>query len=111
MAERIHLVANNPDLGGGEQMLVRTASALLDLGHHVAVVAPDSSTEVLDAAALAGAEVVAIRSTDRRSYMQRLRSWDRGARDSRPPAAHRPPPPAAALARPARSAASRARGQ
>ncbi|MBL0749117.1 glycosyltransferase family 4 protein [Nocardioides baculatus] len=80
MAERIHLAANNADLGGGEQMLVRAAAALLDLGHDVAVVAPDSPTEVLDAAAGLGAVPVAIRADGRKQYMRRLRSWDRTQR-------------------------------
>ncbi|RYC05847.1 glycosyltransferase family 4 protein [Nocardioides zhouii] len=80
MADRIHLAANNPDLGGGEMMLLRHAEALLQLGHPVTVVAPDSPTEVLDAAAAAGAEVVAIRATGRRDYLPRLRAWDREQR-------------------------------
>ena len=80
MADRIHLAANNPDLGGGELMLLRHAEALLQLGHPVTVVAPDSPSEVLDAAAAAGAEVVAIRAAGRRDYLHRLRSWDRAHR-------------------------------
>lgn len=80
MAERIHLAANNPDLGGGEQMLVRTAVALLELGRPVSVVAPDSPSEVLDAAVAVGADVVAIRADGRRDYLHRLRSWDRRER-------------------------------
>lgn len=79
MAE-VTLAANNPDLGGGEQMLLRHAEALLELGHGVTVVAPDSPTDVLDGAAAAGAEVVAIRSDGRRDYLRRLRSWDRTER-------------------------------
>lgn len=81
MRERIHLAANNPDLGGGEQVLLRHAEALLDLGHPVTVVAADSPTEVLDAASRAGADVVAIRADGRRDHLHRLRSWDRTERD------------------------------
>jgi len=81
MPERIHLAANNPDLGGGEQVLLRHAEALLDLGHPVTVVAADSPTEVLDAAARAGADVVAIRADGRRDHVRRLRAWDRTERD------------------------------
>jgi glycosyltransferase involved in cell wall biosynthesis len=81
MPERIHLAANNPDLGGGEQVLLRHAEALLDLGHPVTVVAADSPTEVLDAAAGVGADVVAIRADGRRDHLQRLRAWDRTERD------------------------------
>ena len=80
MGERVNLAANNPDLGGGEQMLLRHAEALLQLGHPVTVVAPDSPAEVLDAAADVGADVVAIRAADRRSYVTRLRAWDRTER-------------------------------
>lgn len=80
MAERVHLAANNPDLGGGEQMVVRTAVALLELGRPVSVVAPDRPSEVLDAAAAAGADVVAIRADGRRDYLHRLRAWDRRER-------------------------------
>ena len=76
----ITLAANNPDLGGGEQMLLRHAEVLLDLDHAVTVVAPDSPTEVLDAAAKIGAGVVAIRADGRRDYVTRLRSWDRAER-------------------------------
>lgn len=80
MAERIHLAANNPDLGGGEQMLLRHAEALIELGHPVTVVAPDAPGEVLDAAAGVGADVVAIRADSRRDYVSRLRAWDRAER-------------------------------
>ena len=81
MGERIHLAANNPDLGGGEQMLVRTAAALVALGHPVTVVAPDAPTDVLDAAAAVGADVVALRADGRRDHLHRLRAWDRRERD------------------------------
>ncbi len=80
MAEHVHLAANNADLGGGEQMLIRTAEALLALGHGVTVVAPDTTHEVLDAAAATGAGTVAIRADDRRDYLRRLRAWDRHER-------------------------------
>ncbi|SEB68127.1 Glycosyl transferases group 1 [Nocardioides exalbidus] len=77
MAERVYLAANNPDLGGGEEMMVRTAAALVSLGRPVTVVAPDAPTDVLDAAAAVGADVVAIRADGRREYLPRLRAWDR----------------------------------
>ena len=80
MAEPIHLAANNPDLGGGEQMLVRTARALRELGREVVVVAPDTTTEVLDAASDAGATPVSIRARDRSDYLRRLRAWHGSAR-------------------------------
>ncbi|KRE97307.1 hypothetical protein ASG76_00830 [Nocardioides sp. Soil774] len=81
MAERIFLAANNPDLGGGEQMLLRHAEVLLDLGRRVTVVSPDRPTDVLDAAASMGADVVPIRADGRRDYLPRLRAWDRAARE------------------------------
>ena len=81
MGERIHLAANNPDLGGGEQMMLRCAGALVDLGHTVSVVAGDAPSEVLDAAAAVGAEPVPIRADNRREYLLRLRAWDRSERD------------------------------
>ncbi len=80
MAERIHLAANNADLGGGEQMLLRHAEALMSLGHTVTVVAPDAPSEVLEAARALGADVVAIRADDRRAYVRHLRAWDRSDR-------------------------------
>ena len=77
MPEPITLAANNPDMGGGEQMLMRCAEALLDLGHKVRVVSADTTTEVLDAAAAIGAEPVAIHAASRKHYLPRLRAWDR----------------------------------
>jgi glycosyltransferase involved in cell wall biosynthesis len=81
MGEPIHLAANNPDLGGGEKMLLQHAEALLDLGHWVTVVSADAPTQVLDAAAALGAQTVAIRADGRRDYVRRLRAWDRAERD------------------------------
>jgi len=80
MGDRVYLAANNPDLGGGEQMLVRTAAAIVALGRPVTVVAPDAPADVLDAAAGVGADVVAIRAAGRRDYLHRLRAWDRSER-------------------------------
>lgn len=80
MPSRVYLAANNPDLGGGEQMLLCHADALLDLGYPVTVVAPDAPSEVLDAAASVGADVVAIRADGRPDFLRRLRIWDRTER-------------------------------
>jgi glycosyltransferase involved in cell wall biosynthesis len=80
MPEPLTLAANNPDMGGGEQMLMRCAEALLELGHPVRVVSADTTTEVLDAASSIGAEPVAIRATSRKDYLPRLRAWDRHQR-------------------------------
>ncbi len=80
MAERIHLAANNPDVGGGERMLLQHAAVLLELGHPVTVVSADTPTEVLDAAAGLGVETVAIRADGRRDYLRGLRAWDQAQR-------------------------------
>jgi glycosyltransferase involved in cell wall biosynthesis len=80
MREPVYLAANNPDLGGGEQMLVRTAAALVALDRPVTVVAPDAPHEVLDAAASVGADTVAIRADGRDDYLRRLRAWERAER-------------------------------
>ncbi|CUR57567.1 conserved hypothetical protein [metagenome] len=80
MAERIYLAANNPDLGGGEEMLVRTAKALVSLDREVTVVAPDMPSDVLDAAGTVGADVIGIRARGRRDHLVRLREWDRHER-------------------------------
>ncbi|MDR7252124.1 glycosyltransferase involved in cell wall biosynthesis [Nocardioides sp. BE266] len=79
MAEHIHLVANNPDLGGGERMLLRHAEALTELGHHVQVVT--AGGELAEVAAAAGIDVLPIRATDRPRYIRALRNWDRRERD------------------------------
>jgi glycosyltransferase involved in cell wall biosynthesis len=73
---RVHLAATNGDLGGGELMLLRTADAVRELGHHPVVVAPTGPGEVLEAATRAGHATVAIRADDRRHYARRLRAWD-----------------------------------
>lgn len=77
MAERVFLAANNGEVGGGEQMLLRTAVAAHELGHDVTVVAPAEPSGVIDAAVAAGLEVAAIAGTSRRSYLRALRRWDR----------------------------------
>lgn len=76
----ITLAANNADLGGGEQMVIRTAEALLALGNAVTVVAPESPGGVIEAAAAVGAGTVGIAAHGRRDYMSRLRAWDRRER-------------------------------
>ena len=76
MTEPIFLAANNGDLGGGEQMMLRTAEAARDLGHDVTVVAP-APGDVVDAARSAGLSTVAIPGASRRTYLHELRRWDR----------------------------------
>ena len=73
---RIHIAANNGDVGGGEVMLLEIAEAATSLGHEVHVVGPDAEDGVLAAAAQRGLEVTAL-SPERRDYMRQLREWDR----------------------------------
>lgn len=75
MAERVHLVANNPDLGGGERMLLRHAEALADLGRDVDVVTAPG--ELADAATAAGFDVQVVGEPARPAFMRALRAWDR----------------------------------
>lgn len=78
MPETVFLAANNGDLGGGEQMLLRTARAVRELGREAVVVAPATPGEVVDAARSDGLDAVAIPGVGRRSYLRGLRGWDRG---------------------------------
>lgn len=78
MTETVYLVANNGDLGGGEQMLLRTAQAVREVGRDAVVVAPATPGEVIDAARSAGLQVVPVPGDDRLSYLRGLRRWDRG---------------------------------
>ncbi len=75
MAERVHLVANNPDLGGGERMLLRHAEALTALGRDVDVVTADG--ELADAATAEGLAVRTVGTPHRPAFMRALRAWDR----------------------------------
>lgn len=77
MPEPIFLAANNGDVGGGEQMLLRTAEAARDLGHDVTVVAPSAPGDVVDAARASGLTAVAVPGESRRAYLRELRRWDR----------------------------------
>lgn len=79
MADHIHLVANNPDLGGGERMLLRHAEALTELGHHVQVVT--GGGELADVAASSDLPVQVVPGAGRPAYMRALRTWDRRDRD------------------------------
>lgn len=75
MPEPVHLVANNPDLGGGERMLLRHAEALTALGRDVSVVTADG--ELASAAAAAGFGVRTVGAPARPAYLRALRAWDR----------------------------------
>lgn len=75
MGEPVHLVANNPDLGGGERMLLRHAEALTALGREVSVVTADG--ELATAAAAEGLDVRTVGAPARPAYVRALRAWDR----------------------------------
>ncbi|MDU0347529.1 glycosyltransferase family 4 protein [Actinomyces sp. MRS3W] len=77
---RITLAANNAEIGGGEVMLLALASALRELGHEVAVVAPAHADGVGVAAARMGLPTTAIRGSSRREYLAGLRRWDAARR-------------------------------
>lgn len=77
MPEPIFLAANNGDVGGGEQMLLRTAEAARDLGHEVTVVAPADPGDVVHAARDLGLTAIPVPGAGRRAYLRELRRWDR----------------------------------
>ncbi|PUA81521.1 glycosyltransferase [Nocardioides currus] len=77
MPETVFLAANNGDLGGGEQMLLRTAAAVRDLDREAVVVAPATPGDVVAAARAEGLEAVAVPGEGRRGYLRGLRRWDR----------------------------------
>lgn len=79
MADPVFLAANNPDLGGGERMLLRHAEALSALGRRAVVAS--AAGELLEVATTEGFETVEIVDGDRPTYMRHLRSWDRRQRD------------------------------
>lgn len=74
------LAANNGEVGGGEVMLLATASVLRDLGIDVEVVGPDAEGGVLDHAAADGFTVHRL-DAERRRYAHELREWHRGRTD------------------------------
>ncbi|CAM3664307.1 glycosyltransferase family 4 protein [Nocardioides zeicaulis] len=76
MAEPVHLVANNPDLGGGERMLLRHAEALSALGREVDVVTAEG--ELAATARAEGFDVRLVGAPARPAYIRALRAWDRG---------------------------------
>ncbi|GAA2127122.1 glycosyltransferase family 4 protein [Nocardioides bigeumensis] len=73
----LHLVANQGQVSGGEEMLLRCADAARDLGHEVVVVAPAQPDEALQRAREASYPTVAIPGADRAAYARALRRWDR----------------------------------
>jgi glycosyltransferase involved in cell wall biosynthesis len=79
VAEPIFLAANNPDLGGGERMLLRHAEVLTDLGRRAVVVS--AAGELLEIARREGFETVEVVDGDRPTYMRHLRTWDRRERE------------------------------
>ncbi|MEO5852276.1 MAG: glycosyltransferase family 4 protein [Nocardioides sp.] len=74
---RLHLAANQGQIGGGEVMLLRAAGAARDAGLDVTVIAPDDPDETLASARAAGFDVVAVPGEGRAGYARGLRRWDR----------------------------------
>ncbi|GAA1047282.1 glycosyltransferase family 4 protein [Rothia amarae] len=80
MPKEINIATNNGDIGGGEVMLFNIARALRSLGHEVTIVGPASPSEVVEAAADEGFDVVCLPATTRKQYMAHLRMWDQRSR-------------------------------
>lgn len=76
----IILAANNGEIGGGEVMLLATATVLAELGRDVEVVGPQVPDGILDAAEARGFSVHRL-TPDRRSYLHELRSWHGSRRE------------------------------
>lgn len=76
----IILAANNGEIGGGEVMLLATATVLAELGRDVEVVGPEAADGVLDLAEARGFPVHRL-AGDRRSYLHELRSWHGSRRE------------------------------
>lgn len=74
---RLHLAANQGQVGGGEVMLLRAAQAARDVGLEVTVVAPADPDETLRAAGAARFDLHAVPGVGRASYARGLRRWDR----------------------------------
>lgn len=74
---RLHLAANQGQVGGGEVMLLRTARAAREVGLEVTVVAPAEPDETLRWAREDGYDIVAIPGAGRAAYARGLRRWDR----------------------------------
>lgn len=76
LPERITFAANNREMGGGEVMLLRLATAAEELGCEAQVVAPCG--ELVDAATSAGLRTVVLPGTGRSQQARELRRWVRG---------------------------------
>jgi hypothetical protein len=74
---QIHVAANRGDIGGGEVMLLRLATALAELGYPVSAVVPATPGDLATEARAAGLHVETLRCHDRTSYLRALRRWDR----------------------------------
>lgn len=76
-AEPVRVVANNGDVAGGEEMALRVAEALRDLGREVVAVGPRSPGEFVGRAGAAGLPVETIAADDRRRYLTGLATASR----------------------------------
>lgn len=72
---RIVIATNNGDIGGGEVMLLRLASALRCLGFSPLVIGPAEPRDVLDAAERQGFEIAELPARSRLQYMIQLALW------------------------------------
>ncbi len=73
---RIHIAANNGEIGGGEVMLIQIAEAVRALGHDVHIIGPGAEAGVVETAASMGFQTTAL-PPGRKAYMRALASWDR----------------------------------
>ena len=74
---RVYVAANRGDIGGGEVMLLRLATALDDLGYDVTAVVPSNPGDLAAEARAAGLDARVVPCHGRRSYARALRRWDR----------------------------------
>ena len=79
----IYVAANRGDIGGGEVMLLRLATALTELGYDVRVVAPSTPDTLAVEARASGLVVEEVPCRDRVTYARGLRRWDRSRQGDR----------------------------
>ncbi|QDZ14980.1 glycosyltransferase family 4 protein [Humibacter ginsenosidimutans] len=72
----VAIATNNGDIGGGEVMMLRIATALRERGIRVTVVVPRAPDAVAQVAMHAGHTVAVLDADDRPEWMRALRRWD-----------------------------------
>lgn len=73
--QKVVLVTNNGDIGGGEVMLLNIATALRESGKSVTVVAPSQPGQLAEAAQKLGFDVEVLPTTSRLSWLIAIRAW------------------------------------